>query len=87
MHSHRQGAGGAGMSKCSCYECNPYGEPEPDQVDMMNADELRSEFRKLLQQHDELLAAAVDFLNVADYWPHTAANKLKAAIAKAQGVV
>jgi hypothetical protein len=45
------------MSKCNCIECNPYGEPEPDQIDMMDADELRTEFRALLKQRDELREA------------------------------
>jgi hypothetical protein len=50
------------MSKCNCYECNPYGEPEPDQIDMMGADELRSEFRILLKQRGELGAKYEELL-------------------------
>lgn len=43
------------MSKCNCYECNPYGDPEPDQIDMMDSVELRGELRGVLKQRDELL--------------------------------
>ena len=66
------------VNMCTCIECIG-DQPEPDQIDMMDTDELRDEFRKTLIELESLkreLAMLVDFVTKVstqtpekpDYW-------------------